>query len=445
MKESLFPQQLDQNSANTPLAEKMRPRTLDEFEGQRKLLGSGRFLTQILDEDQIPSIIFWGPPGVGKTTLARIIAANSSARFVALSAVLSGVKEVKQVMQEARYHLETHRLATILFIDEIHRFNKAQQDAFLPHVESGRITLIGATTENPSFEIISPLLSRCRVLVLESLTEEDICRILQRALRDFDRGLGDWNVRVSDEVLRAIANFSNGDARIALNGLEQAARLARRQDAASPRITAEVAADALQRRTLLYDKSGEEHFNLISALHKSLRNSDAQAALYWLGRMLEAGEDPLYIARRMVRFASEDIGLADPAALGQAMDSMQAVHFLGMPEGNLALAQAAVYLALAPKSNALYRAFEQVQKDVASTRNQPVPPHLRNAVTPLMQALDYGKGYRYAHDEPTGVADMDCLPESLQDRRYYVGSEEGFEREMQERMAQIRKKKKSEK
>jgi len=432
-------------SQPAPLAERMRPTRLEDVVGQDQIIGEGKMLSQMIKSDQVPSLIFWGPPGVGKTTLARIIAQETKSHFVAISAVLSGIKEVKQVMEEAEYQRKGFNRRTILFVDEIHRFNKAQQDAFLPHVEKGTITLIGATTENPSFEVISPLLSRTRVLVLKPLEEQHIVQLLKRALEDSERGLGKWGLEVKDEALERIAVFANGDARIALNSLEVAGRLALEavnQNAEKnepPTLTRELAEEALQRRTLLYDRAGEEHFNLISALHKSLRNSDVDASLYWLVRMLEAGEEPLYIARRMVRFASEDVGLADPSALQRAMAAMQAVDFIGQPEGNLALAQLAVYLAQAPKSNAVYKAYGRVQDDVKNTRNEPVPLHIRNAPTRLMKELGYSKGYRYAHDEKDHVAGMECLPPSLAGRRYYFPGDQGFEKTIQERMEIVRK------
>ena len=428
------------SNRDRPLADRIRPRTLDDVVGQDHLIGPGKFITEALKEKKLPSVIFWGPPGVGKTTLARIIAGESGAHFVALSAVLAGVKDVKRVIEEARYQRKGFQRPTVLFVDEIHRFNKAQQDAFLPHVEDGTITLIGATTENPSFEIIAPLLSRCRVLVLNPLTEEAILAILDRALKDREQGLGTHPPAVGEAELKLLARFADGDARTALNLLEVADRLARRQNPERPTIDREILQTALQHRSLLYDKAGEEHYNLISALHKSLRNSDPDAALYWLGRMLEAGEDPLYVARRMVRFASEDVGLADPRALTIAMSAMEAFHFIGLPEGKLALAQAAVYLALAPKSNALYRAYGEVVGDVQETRNEPVPLHLRNAPTRLMKDLGYAAGYRYAHDEENGVAaDMPCLPPGLEGRRYYRPTDRGWERAARERLDQLTK------
>jgi putative ATPase len=386
-------------------------------------------------------MIFWGPPGVGKTTLARIIAQETDSYFVSMSAVLAGVKDVRRVIKEARTELRLNKRRTILFVDEIHRFNKAQQDAFLPHVESGAIVLIGATTENPSFEVISPLLSRSRVLVLRPLTQEHLVELLRGALGDHDHGLGKQGLKIKQEALDQLALFANGDARIALNSLEIAASLAQSQSLDKPEINLEIVEQALQKRTLLFDRAGEEHFNLISALHKSLRNSDVDASLYWLGRMLEAGEDPLYVARRMVRFASEDVGTADPSALGFAMDAMRAVHFIGLPEGKLALAQLAIYLAQAPKSNSVYVAYARVQEDVEETLAEPVPLHLRNAPTPLMKELGYGHGYRYAHDEEQRVAKMECLPKNLVGKRYYSPTQEGFEKEIQKRLKEIQNKK----
>ena len=441
-----------------PLADRMRPRTLDEFVGQEHLIGPGKPLRVQIERDDISSLIFWGPPGTGKTTLAKIIAGMTRADFIEFSAVLSGIKEIKQVMADAE-RARQYGTRTIVFIDEIHRFNKAQQDAFLPHVEKGNIRLIGATTENPSFEIISALLSRSRVYVLQPLTEDQIVLLLQRALEDKDRGFGEMNLTASDVALQQIAAYSSGDARSAYNALEVAAALAVSEDQRSHpsktakggapstiegplngEITIEIAKEALQKRVLLYDKAGEEHYNLISALHKSVRNSDADASLYWLARMIESGEDPLYIARRVVRMAVEDIGLADPNALALCMAARDAVDFLGMPEGNLALAQAVVYLALAPKSNALYTAYGEAQADVERTAAEPVPLHLRNAPTGLTKHLGYGKGYQYAHDLDNKVAEMQCLPDNLKERRYYHPTNEGVEKRIRERMEEIRKK-----
>ena len=423
-----------------PLADRMRPRTLEEFVGQEHLIGPGKPLRTQIERDDTGSLIFWGPPGTGKTTLAKIIARMTKADFIEFSAVLSGIKEIKQVMADAE-RARQYGTRTIVFIDEIHRFNKAQQDAFLPHVEKGNIRLIGATTENPSFEIISALLSRSRVYVLKPLTEEQIVLLLRRALQDDERGLGNLKLRATDEVLARIAAYSSGDARSAYNALEVAATLARGHSGkeTGSEITDDIVRDALQKRVLLYDKAGEEHYNLISALHKSVRNSDADAALYWLGRMLEAGEDPLYIARRVVRMAVEDIGLADPNALSLCMAARDAVDFIGMPEGNLALAQAVVYLSLAPKSNALYTAYSDVQRDVEQTAAEPVPLHLRNAPTGLMKNLGYGRDYQYAHNFEDKVADMQCLPDNLRDRTYYHPTNEGVEKRIRERMEEIKR------
>ena len=421
-----------------PLADRMRPRTLDEYVGQEHLVGPGKPLRTQIERDDSGSMIFWGPPGTGKTTLAQIIARMTKAEFIEFSAVLTGIKEIKQVMADAE-RARQYGTRTIVFIDEIHRFNKAQQDAFLPHVEKGNIRLIGATTENPSFEIISALLSRSRVYVLKPLTEEQVVLLLKRALADEERGLGAIKLRASDAVLAKIAAYSSGDARSAYNVLEVAATLARATSEIGAEITDAIVTDALRKRVLLYDKAGEEHYNLISALHKSVRNSDPDASLYWLGRMLEAGEDPLYIARRVVRMSVEDIGLADPNALALCMAARDAVDFIGMPEGNLALAQAVVYLALAPKSNALYTAYGEVQQDVEATAAESVPLHLRNAPTGLMKGLGYGQGYQYAHDVESKIADMQCLPDNLRDRTYYHPTSEGVEKRIRERMEEIKR------
>src|SRR5271166_6420654 len=421
-----------------PLADRMRPRTLDEYAGQEHLIGPGKPLRTQIERDDTGSIIFWGPPGTGKTTLAKIIASMTKAEFIEFSAVLAGIKEIKQMMADAE-RARQYGTRTIVFIDEIHRFNKAQQDAFLPHVEKGNIRLIGATTENPSFEINSALLSRTRVYVLQPLTEDQIVLLLRRALSDGKRGLGEMSLTASDDVLQKIASYTSGDARSAYNVLEVAAGLAKSEGKDSGGITDEIVRDALQKRILLYDKSGEEHYNLISALHKSVRNSDPDAALYWLGRMLEAGEDPLYIARRVVRMAVEDIGLAEPNALALCMAARDAVDFIGMPEGNLALAQAVVYLSVAPKSNALYTAYGAVLQDVEQTAAEPVPLHLRNAPTGLMKGLGYGRDYQYAHDTEAKVAAMQCLPDSLRDRVYYRPTNEGVEKRIRERLEEIKR------
>ncbi len=419
---------------SVPLAERMRPRTLDEIIGQDDVIAAGRPLREMINRDLLQSIILWGPPGTGKTTLARLIADLTKAEFIAFSAVLAGIKEVKDVMATAEQRRRMTGRRTIVFVDEIHRFNKAQQDAFLPRVESGDIVLIGATTENPSFEVNAALLSRSKVFVLKLLSEDAIVTILKTALADPDRGLGKQNPEADDDALRAIARFANGDARSALNLLQLTVSSAN-NPAGRPKIDQALLEKTLQNRTLLYDKTGEEHYNLMSALHKSMRNSDADASIYWLARMVEAGEDAKYIARRLIRFASEDIGNADPQALTIAVAAKDAVHFIGMPEGNTALAQAAIYLATAPKSNAVYTAYgaaaEAAKNDVAS----PVPLHLRNASTKLMKQLDYGKGYQYAHDKPDAVASMDCLPDNLKGREFYKPSDYGFEKEIRKRLA----------
>jgi len=420
-------------SASAPLAERMRPRTFDEILGQDELLAAGRPLREAIARDLVQSLILWGPPGTGKTTLARIIADTTKARFVSFSAVMAGIKEIREVMADAERLRKSTGRRTIVFIDEIHRFNKAQQDAFLPRVESGDIVLIGATTENPSFEVNAALLSRSKVFVLRGLVAEEIEEIVRRALADKVRGLGSDPVEVDGDAIRAIAVYANGDARSALNLLELSVGTAPLQDGARRVGTAHVQ-QAIQRRMLLYDKGGEEHYNLISALHKSLRNSDPDAAVYWLARMVEAGEDPLYIARRLVRFASEDVGNADPQALTVAVAAKDAVHFIGMPEGNTALAQAVLYLATAPKSNAVYEAYSRAAADAKTDVAEPVPLHLRNAPTKLMKELEYGKGYRYAHSEPDAIADMSCLPPALQEKQYYEPTERGFEKEIKRRL-----------
>jgi len=446
MMDSLFPEDAPRKKpAPSPLAERMRPRTFDEFVGQQELLAPGKPLRESIERDLLQSIILWGPPGTGKTTLARIVADMTKAQFVAFSAVLSGIKEIRDVMTVAERLRKTTGRRTIVFIDEIHRFNKAQQDAFLPRVEAGDIVLIGATTENPSFEVNAALLSRSKVFVLRGLTTDEVTAILERALTDADRGLGGEGASIDPDALHAIAMYANGDARVALNLLELSVAAAPIVDGhrhvGLPRVE-----QAIQRRALLYDKSGEEHYNLISALHKSMRNSDPDASVYWLARMLEAGEDPLYIARRLVRFASEDVGNADPQALTVAVAAKDAVHFIGMPEGNTALAQAAIYLATAPKSNAVYEAYAQAAEDAHKDVAQPVPLHLRNAPTKLMKDLEYGKGYKYAHNEADAVADMTCLPPALEGRKYYDPKERGFEKEIKRRLdgwTEIKKRRKT--
>lgn len=425
-----------------PLAERMRPRALDEIVGQDDLVGPGRPLREMLDRDLLQSIILWGPPGTGKTTLARLIADLTKAEFVAFSAVLSGIKEVKDVMAAAEQRRRMTGRRTIVFVDEIHRFNRAQQDAFLPRVESGDIVLIGATTENPSFEVNAALLSRSKVFVLKQLDEEALIDILRRALRDNERGLGKLSPDADDEALRGIARFANGDARSALNLLQIAVSSAQ-QPAGRPKIDRALLEKVLSNKALLYDKGGEEHYNLISALHKSLRNSDADASVYWLARMLEAGEDPKFIARRLIRFASEDIGNADPQALAIAVAAKDAVHFIGMPEGNTALAQCVLYMATAPKSNAVYTAYNDAADAAKNDFAAPVPLHIRNAPTKLMKELDYGKGYKYAHDEPEAVANMDCLPDNLKGREFYKPTDYGFEREIKKRLDWWKSKRKS--
>jgi putative ATPase len=424
---------------SAPLADRMRPTSLSEFVGQDHLLGKGKPLRNAIEGDQFSSMIFWGPPGSGKTTLARIIASATNSWFIAFSAVLSGVKEIKEVIKEAGVQRTFHHRRTMLFVDEIHRFNKAQQDAFLPHVESGLLVLIGATTENPSFEVISPLLSRTRVFTLHPLKKDQLLVILNRALKDEERGLGKFAVEMEPNILEHTAAMADGDARIALNVLEMAVITTPPDRKQVRRLTPKTLEAVIQKKALLYDKDGEEHYNLISALHKSLRGSDPDAALYWLGRMLEAGEDPLYIARRMVRFASEDIGNADPQALQVAVAAMQAFNFVGLPEGNLALAQAAVYLAMAPKSNALYTAYRTVQKDIQKTLSLRVPLRLRNAPTKLMRELGYGKGYKYPHDFPGHYVEENYLPEDLKGRIYYRPSNQGYEGEIRKKLNKWRR------
>ncbi len=427
---TMFEKETDQ-----PLAARVRPRDLNEFVGQKHLLGEGKVLRRLIENDKIGSMIFWGPPGVGKTTLARIIARMTKSEFIDFSAVTSGIKEIKQVMEQAE---RNRRFGdkTILFVDEIHRFNKAQQDAFLPYVEKGSIILIGATTENPSFEVNGALLSRCKVFVLQALTSDELEELLRHALKD-ERGFGDQDVRISDECIAMIANFANGDARSALSTLEMAV-LNGDVDGETTTVTRETVEQCTSKKSLLYDKNGEEHYNLISALHKSMRNSDPDAAVYWLARMLEAGEDPIYIARRVTRFASEDIGLADPRALEIAVAAYQACHLIGMPECSVHLTEAVVYMSLAPKSNALYMAYESAKKDALTMLAEPVPLVIRNASTKLMKELGYGKGYQYAHDTDDKLTDMQCLPDSLLGKTYYRPTDEGVEGRFRSRMEEIR-------
>lgn len=432
-----------------PLAEKMRPINLEEFAGQEHVVAEGTLIRHAFEKDQVFSMILWGPPGCGKTTLARIIARETSSYFMHFSAVLSGVKEIRAVIEEAKNQLKLFRKKTILFVDEIHRFNKAQQDAFLYHVESGLITLIGATTENPSFEVIAPLLSRCRVITLKTLSDDDIARIIDSALKDKERGLGELNLSLSEEVLSHLVRISDGDARMALNSLEIAAKIAtgnkKTQDNEQVCITLKDLEKALQKKALLYDKKGEEHYNLISALHKSMRGSDPDAAIYWLARMLSGGEDPLFIARRMIRFASEDIGNADPYALSIAVSAMEAFKFIGQPEGELALAQAAIYLSTAPKSNSIYTAYGRVQKAVKSEGALPVPFHIRNAPTSLMKELGYGKDYKYAHDYKEDYVFQEYLPDKLDGVLFYFPTERGYEKTIRQRLEKWRKLKKEKK
>ena len=417
-----------------PLAARMRPRTFEEFVGQEHLIGNEKALRKCVESDRIPSLIFWGPPGSGKTTLATVIASVTRMHFTALSAVTAGVSDLRRATDEAKQRRTHSGQGTILFIDEIHRFNKAQQDAVLPFVENGDVVLIGATTENPSFEVIAPLLSRSRVFTLNALTDEDITLIVRRALTDNERGLGSLKVEIDDDAIAHLVVLSNGDARAALNTLEMAVQATTPDEEGKIALNLNTIEDVLQHRALQYDKGGEQHFDLISALHKSLRGSDPDAGLYWLGRMLEAGEDPLYIVRRLIRFASEDVGMADPRALQVAVAAQQAVHFIGMPEGNLALAEVVVYLATAPKSNSLYSAYGRVREDVQRTRNDPVPLHLRNAPMRLMKDLGYGKGYKYAHDYSGHYVEQQNLPDAIKNKRYYFTSDQGFEKEIAARL-----------
>lgn len=430
---SLFTQEVN---LSAPLASRLRPQTLDDYIGQEHLVGKGKVLRQMLEKDMISSMVFWGPPGVGKTTLARIIAHTTRSSFIDFSAVTSGIKEIKEVMKQA----ENDRmmgLKTIVFVDEIHRFNKAQQDAFLPYVEKGSIILIGATTENPSFEINSALLSRCKVFVLQALTEQDMLKLLHNALSD-KRGLGNSTIHIEERLLKAIAVFANGDARTALNTLDMAVLNGRIEPDGSITVQEEILEQCTGKKMLLYDRNGEEHYNLISALHKSMRNSDPDAAIYWLARMLEAGEDPLYVARRLIRFASEDIGMADSQALQVAVAAYQACHFNGMPECNVNLTHAVVYLSMAPKSNALYVGYGRAKKDAEKMLTEPVPLQIRNGVTSLMQELHYGEGYQYAHDTKEKLTDMKCLPDSLEGREYYTPTEQGKEAKVKEQLQKIK-------
>jgi len=428
-----LPEETD-SSHSMPLAARIRPQTFTEFVGQEHLVAEGRVLRRCIEADQLPSMVFWGPPGSGKTTLAHIIANVTRAQFSRLSAVSAGVADLRYVIGQARKRLKLSGQRTILFIDEIHRFNKAQQDAVLPFVENGTVTFIGATTENPSFEVIAPLLSRCRVFRLNLLSDDEVRLVVERAIEDKERGLGNLQISMSEEALRHLVTMSNGDARVALNALEMATFATLPNNEGLRSIDLSAIEEALQHRALLYDKSGDQHYDLISALHKSLRGSDPDAALYWLGRMLESGEDPLYIARRLVRFASEDVGVADPQALVIAVAAQQAVHFVGLPEGNLALAEAVIYLAAAPKSNSLYKAYSRVQKDIQHGRNEPVPLHLRNPVTDLMRRMGHGRDYKYAHDYPDHFVKQQNLPPSLQGKRYYVPSNQGYEKEINARL-----------
>lgn len=432
MQSSIF----DKNDARTPLADRIRPRTLDEFAGQEHIIGKGRLLRELIESDNISSMILWGPPGVGKTTLAMIIANMTNAEFITFSAVTSGIKEIKEVMQKAEQS-RIRGIRTVLFIDEIHRFNKAQQDAFLPHVEKGNIILIGATTENPSFQVNSALISRSRVFVLNSLEVCDIVKLLKNAIKD-KRGFADIKLSIDDKLLEMIAVYSNGDARAALNTLEMAVTGAKQENGIRI-IDKKTIEESTQKKALLYDKNGEEHYNIISALHKSMRNSDPDAAIYWLARMLEGGEDPLYVARRLIRFASEDVGMADPKALQIAVSAYEASHYIGVPECSVNLAEAVVYLSLAPKSNSLYKGYEKAKKDALETIAQPVPLQIRNAVTKLMGQVGYGEGYKYAHDFEDKVTNLQCLPDNLKDRVYYEPTNQGLEKNYGERLQYIKK------
>ena len=435
MTTDLFDYQSDQQKKKeAPLATRMRPAALHEFIGQEHLVGEGRVLRKAIESRKVPSIILWGPPGCGKTTLAYVIAKATQARFSAISAVSAGVADLRRLIEEAKERYKLYQERTILFIDEIHRFNKAQQDAVLPYVEDGTITLIGATTENPSFEVISPLLSRCHVLTLNPLAEDEMQAIISRAIMDELKGLGSLNVELDEDAMIHLIMMSNRDARVALNTLEIAAQTTLPDADGKRRISLSTIEDAIQHKAPRYDKAGEQHYDIISALHKSMRGSDPDASLYWLGRMLEAGEDPLYIARRLVRFASEDIGMADPQALVVAIAAQQAVHFIGMPEGNLALAEAVVYLATAPKSNSLYQAYSQVQEEIKQSPDEPVPLHLRNPVTSLMKKIGYGKGYKYPHDYPGHFVQQQHLPDSVKGKHYYTPSEQGYEKEVAQRL-----------
>ena len=433
-----FENNKSKSSSNSPLADRMRPKDLDEFVGQEHLVGENKVLRRMINEDKLFSIIFWGPPGCGKTTLARIIAKKTKSRFISFSAVTSGIKQIKEVMEIAKYEKIIHNKNTILFIDEIHRFNKAQQDAFLPFVEDGTIILIGATTENPSFEVISALLSRCKVFILNKLTFEEIRILLKRALTDKERGLGNYKISMDSETIDFISRFCDGDSRIAYNILEMAFNIAQKNNKeTTSKIDIPLIENIIQKKALLYDKNGEEHFNLISALHKSLRGSDPDAAAYWIARMLESGEDPLYILRRMVRFASEDIGLADPNALTVAISAKESFEFIGPPEGYLAIIEAAIYLALSPKSNSLYLTYQNVEEDIKNYQSLPVPYHIRNAPTKLMKEIGYSNGYKYPHNFDDAIVNQSYLPEELKNKKYYHPTDRGFEKELRERIQKI--------